>query len=864
MTVSDRTKKWAWALGVFLAVSALSAGTYWNVLSSPDEVLAFNDGNIEALLSPTYQFPAAIARVWDNGTFLGLAAKQYPITLTALGESIGPVFWRRWGQMIVLGLCALAFYWSLRQYRIERLAAALAAAILAGSGACQNFSMSGLAVRPMAMACTALALGFVEHGRISRRWLPYAIGGGCLGLGIAEVPDVGVLYALTTAVIFWWTHLFVKTGLQSEGHAAEPPTFRVQSSIFSLLGKFVLYVACSGLLAWQTIGTMFSTQIQGVTQGTSETREDRYAWATQWSVPPAEMWNTVAGNYFGCSMRSENSPYWGRIGRDLQWDQTHQGFRNFTMTGWHLGVVPCILALVLVGLLWRRRDERDKDGLLPGDAWLWLVVILGIVAMMLMWGRYFPLYRLFWSLPLFGTFRNPEKWNGPFTLCVGLGVAFLLQALWRSLTGRDGRQQTATITLWKTVIWTSLGMAVVGLFIGLGTLANHDGFVAARLAEEYGPQAELMWDNAVAASFKVAVLAGLVAVIAWWVLRCFRGGRVLQPAVVISMLAVLALGDQFFDNRGYGEGHRYRQYLEPNPLTDFLDGHRTEGRIKLLPPRHPLLNNLRLTLLQMKGYDLFDPVSVSRMPSDYATLFQTLEKQPVRLWEMGAMRYFLTLPGAVEQANQMDGNRGRFVERLGLSVSVVDGGYVPVNEPELKRQILRVVEFSGALPKYRFAGSVHVVPPGSKGDRQALDRLRAADFQPAQETLIHADLTASDLAAHGNGRITVLEETPVRVKLEVEATAPGWLVRSAKFDPDWKVTVDGQIVELVRADYLFQAVRVSDGKHLLELRYEPSLQSTCFAAVNRMILLLLLACFVVSRKTAYVVENESHSMMVSM
>lgn len=837
---SETAKKWGWALGVFLFITAFSAGTYWQVLSSPDQVLAFNDSNIESMLSPTFHFPSAMVRIWDNGTFFGLADKQYPITVAALGESLGAEFWRRWGQAWVLGLCGLAFFWALRQYRIGRPAAALMAAVLAGSSACQNFSMAGLAVRPIAMAFTALALGFMERGRVTSRWPPYAIGGGFLGLGIAEVPDVGVLYALTTAAIFWWTHLFMRpeTGrLKPENQETKRPP-----SIFCLLGKFGLYVTCSGLLALQMISVMVATQIQGVTQGSAESSEDRFAWATQWSVPPEEMWNTVAGDYFGRSMRSAESPYWGRIGRDAHWEQTHQGFRNFTMTGWHLGVVPCILLLALVILAWQRgRGEKD-DALLPKNTWLWLFGSMSLVSMLLMWGRYFPLYRLFWSLPYFGTFRNPEKWNGPFTLCAGFGIAFILEAMWRSLASRKDQSRDVAVGIWKTLFWSAMGLALLGLLIGVGTFVGRDGFVAARLAEGYQDQIELIWGDAVAASFKVAILAGLVVIGIWWVLRVLVSGRAIRPALVLGMLAVLALGDQFFDNRGYAEGHRYQHYLTANPLTDFLDVHRTEGRIKLLPPREPLLNNLRLTLLQVHGYDLFDPVSVSRMPSDYAALFQALEKQPVRLWEMGAVRYFLTLPDALEQLNQMDGNRGRFVERLALGVGVVHEGYLPINEPDSQRQLLRLVEFTGALPKYRFAGRVRAVPPTLDGDRQALIRLGAADFQPVAETLVHANLPPADLAQHGSGWIKVLKETPAETRLEVETAAPGWLVRSTRFDADWKATVDGQPVDLLRADFLFQALRVSSGKHVLEFRYCPSLRTAWISLVTRIGLLLLIGC----------------------
>ena len=114
------------------------------------------------------------------------------------------------------------------------------------------------------------------------------------------------------------------------------------------------------------ISVMFATQIQGVTQGSEESPEARYAWATQWSIPPAELWNTVSGSYFGTTMRSESTPYWGRTGRSEGWETTRQGFRNFNLTGWHLGVIPCILLLSLP--MWMFFSRKSSSSQVPLDA----------------------------------------------------------------------------------------------------------------------------------------------------------------------------------------------------------------------------------------------------------------------------------------------------------------------------------------------------------------------------------------------------------------------------------------------------------------------------------------------------------------
>ena len=845
-----------WPLGLFAVVFVLASATIWNVLQNPDQVLAFNDGNIEGQLAPAAGFPNALFRGWDNQSFFGSGGGQYPLTFTAIGECLGAEFYRRWGQPWIIALCALGIYWAFRQYRIGRFASALSAAIMVCSGWPFNSAITGLAVRMMALTCSAVALGFVERGRLTGQWLPYIIGGGFLGLAVAEVPDVGLLFAFSTAVVFWWTHMSEVRGQKSEiSKEGVKPTENTASrdsrsggwGLMSVVLKFALYVVFSILISWQTVSGTFSTQVQGVTQGTSESPEQRYNWATQWSLPPAELWNTVSGSYFGTSMNSPTKPYWGRNGRDPQWEETHQGMRNFVLTGWHIGVIPCTLAIVLMIMAFRRRSTMppSSGSGTHSRTFLWLITggILG--SMMLMWGRFFFVYKLFWSLPYMGTFRCADKWNGPFLLFVGLGTAVMLDAVWKSLTIKD----TKTASLWRILTFTFSGMAILALMITLGTANYRDTFVNARIEEGYQTMATVMWDNAVSASLKVFLIAGLCAAGAWWVSRRQTKGTRTFRVAVLAVISVIALGDLMADNLPYVQGHTYKHFLQPNPLTDFLDAHKTEGRIKLLPAQHPLLNNLRLTLLQIKGYDLFDPVSVSRMPTDYAALFKALEADPIRLWELGSMRFFLALPGSVDQLNKLDGNRGRFSERLALGIGVVDGSYIPVPSAPANQRYLRLVEFTGALPKYRLIGHVIAVPDTSEGSGSALQHLSDLHFDLATTAILHGTTPPPHIATPAQSSITVVEETPTDVRLKVATDQPCVLARATKYNPDWKAILDGHATPLFRANYLLQAVYVPAGVHDLTLSYRPSLDELKKATTTRALLLVILALSIIATKT---------------
>ncbi|MDA0577403.1 MAG: hypothetical protein O3B24_04825, partial [Verrucomicrobia bacterium] len=409
-------------LKLLVVFSLLAALPMADVLLSRDEVLAFNDGSIETNSSPVYRFPAALVRIWDNQFFFGNGAKQYWLSVHALNESLlGPHEARRLGVVLILAACGLAVYWSLRQFRVRPGAAAFAAGALMLSGLSFSFAVAGLYVRPVALAFSALALGFAERGRARDGWLDYVIAGGCLGLGVSEVPDVGAFFAITAAGVIAWRHI--------AAFGWSPRALLRLTARGALIGSTAL------LLGWQTVVNISATTIQGVAQG--ESKADRYAWATQWSIPPVETWDIVAGSHFGATMGDASLPYRGGIGSSEGWQQSRQGFRNFRMSAWYAGVIPSALLLALIPFAWRKRRDATPPGAddAPAhDRGLVILVLAGaLVTLLLTWGKHFPLYKLVWSLPYFGTVRNPDKWNGPFMLFMTLGVAIALDWLLRAL-----------------------------------------------------------------------------------------------------------------------------------------------------------------------------------------------------------------------------------------------------------------------------------------------------------------------------------------------------------------------------------------------------------------------------------------------
>ena len=834
-----------------------------DVLLHTDEVLAFNDGSIETNSSPIYRFPAALLRIWDNQFFFGSGARQYWLSVHALNESLlGPHEARRAGVVGILALCALAVYWGLRQFRIRPGAAAFGAGVMMLSGLSFSFAVAGLYVRPIALACAALALGFAERGRVRNGWLDYVLAGGCVGLGISEVPDVGAYFAITVAGAVAWRHIAT--------FGWSPKALLRLALRGALLGGMAL------LLGWQTIANISATTIQGVTQG--ESKDARYAWATQWSIPPGETWDIVAGSYYGTTMSNPALPYRGGIGSSEGWEQTHQGYRNFRMSAWYVGVIPSVLLLALVPLAWRRRigpsqvvsvgaslatpagaDERrpygsDSCAAPPAaDRGLVCLVLIGCLATLLLsWGKHFPLYRLVWSLPYFGTIRNPDKWNGPFmlfmTLGVGLALDWLLAAISQpALETKAGKTAGRSLRPYFIAAGVIGGIALLLLF---GNATDRPHFVSDLTRDGYGPAAANLWTHSLWMSLKVVALAAAFAAALWWAGRQRRGA-----VILLAVAAALTATDMIETSRHFADRHAYKAAVASNALTSFLDAHASEGRILLLPPtsgNNPndpnraqiaalaqALNQIRSTMLQAKGYDLFNPVSVSRMPTDYESFFGTVGYMTPRVWELGSVRWIITVAGMNAALNQMDGDRGRFVERLALGLTMRDGAVIPVDEGPPDQRVLRVVEFTGALPKFQPVAQTIPATEGAEGERAALAQLAAPGFDPRRAAVTHVTVTGLGDATSAPATVKILREHPAEAEIQVEAQAPVLLVRSVKYDPDWVITGGGAETRPVRVNYMFQGIPVAAGAHTLVLRYAPPLGGLWVAAAGRVALLLL-------------------------
>lgn len=131
-------------------------------------------------------------------------------------------------------------------------------------------------------------------------------------------------------------------------------------------------------------------------------------------------------------------------------------------------------------------------------------------------------------------------------------------------------------------------------------------------------------------------------------------------------------------------------------------------------------------------------------------------------------------------------------------------------------ETVRILENRESLPH---AWIVHSARQTTKD--KALELLSSGEVDPTKTALLEKNpprLTESPTSARDRVSVESYEANEMRV--EVGTETEGMLVLGDVYYPAWKAYVDGERVELYRADHLFRAVPIPAGEHTVELRYE--------------------------------------------
>ena len=564
---------------------------------------------------------------------------------------------------------------------------------------------------------------------------------------------------------------------------------RKRGQILAAMGRAWLHMALALVLAlcMAAVQLLPTLEYLGQSQRVSAVN---YEQAMTYSFWPWRLLTLLAPNLFGNPVQGN---FWG--------------YGNYWEDALYVGVLPFLLALAAIWKFWtgrlRKRVSPDDDiastppnhkpaamGKQPA-AVLFLSLLLPLTIILAL-GKNTSLFPwLYRHVPTFAMFQAPARYmiwaEFALALLAGLGAE-----KWRRPQKRG-------------LYWTRLGTAgafAITLGAGLAWLL----------------MARTQFLPAIALSFiSATALAGL------WAL----GAGVLSLTAPVSpdqdapdsqrglngrfpwwswAVALFVAVDLLYAGWGLNPGADISLYSDPPAsviqVQELADGH----RLYL-----PEADEQTLKFIRFFRFDTFFP------PDGWADLRAVLLPDSTLFDAISSANNFDPLvPARYARWMQAlggldDKNRARLLDLMDVGVEE----HLDTGQPVQVRFDSR----PSTPARWRFVVCERLV----RDPEQALQQVLAGgvDFerQVVLESPVGSNTTDCNLAA--SAVLSLTGASPNFLGLHLSAASPGWLVLSDVWYPGWQAWLDGQPVPILHADYLFRAVHVTAGEHVVTFTYRP-------------------------------------------
>ncbi len=223
-----------------------------------------------------------------------------------------------------------------------------------------------------------------------------------------------------------------------------------------------------------------------------------------------------------------------------------------------------------------------------------------------------------------------------------------------------------------------------------------------------------------------------------------------------------------------------------------------------------------------------------------------------RRWQLTSTRYLLGAADYVPFLNQqMDPTQQRFRVAERFNIGPKPGIERPQKLEELTADpntngVFALIEFTGALPRAGLYPNWTV----NTNQEATLEQLANPAFNPATTVILHEAPTGGIQPAGTNaaaGTVEFLDYTPKRFTLKAFASTNSVLLMTDRYDANWRVSMDGRSVPLLKADYLMRGVMVPAGEHTIAFSFEPPVKPLYVSASAWGVGLLLLVALALTR-----------------
>ncbi|MEZ5405610.1 MAG: hypothetical protein R3F23_05350 [Verrucomicrobiia bacterium] len=317
--------------------------------------------------------------------------------------------------------------------------------------------------------------------------------------------------------------------------------------------------------------------------------------------------------------------------------------------------------------------------------------------------------------------------------------------------------------------------------------------------------------------------------------------------VILGIVLLLDLGRADWPWIQY---YNYKERYASNPVIDELKKNPPYyGRISILARQYPLYNEWHQHHFLYYNIQCLEFAQLPRVPEDYAAYMGALQNNPLRLWELTNTRFFLAGSDTTQQLNeQLDPQYKRFQ-------TVMQFGLIQNEEGQYGMQIgageLALIEFPNVLPRAQLYRAWRVVD-----DQKALALLPDPNFDIFHEVLVSKDssLTLGPVGIHdaSGDEVNYISYSPKRIVLRSKNVDACLLLVNDKYDPNWRVTVNGKSTPLLRCNYIMRGVQVPAGENNeIIMEFKPPLTGFWISAIALVVWVGLGLVLILKRDSSY-------------
>lgn len=453
------------------------------------------------------------------------------------------------------------------------------------------------------------------------------------------------------------------------------------------------------------------------------------------------------------------------------------GSRNLIENA-YIGVLPLLLASVNVFNLKKRYPL--------------FFFILALLALSLALGT--PLFQVLFLIPKFGLFRGSFRalYLEVFALSVlaALGFDFLVGVV------KEGRLSPSP---WALVVAWLIPLTGVVLMVNRVTAGSLNIYPGNPPPLSY--------------ALKQTLILLLLFSLSLGVLLLFLRRAIGFRLFMIVALAITGI-DLVGQNLWYYPALDYGQAYLPTASIEFLQEHLGLYRIARYGTEaleSPLAPNTGMVygLFDVQGSDIY-------ILEDYAAFLNLIE-------DHGLEAAWAKIPNIAEEGS-LD---SPLIDLLGAKY-ILTTSKIGMDKYELvfdgQGRDIKIYENKEVLPRAFIVHRVEVI----KDDSEVLKRLKSGAFDPRHYVLIGEELSPLELAMNEEAPVVdgseakVIDYQPNTVTIEARMESDGFLVLSDVYYPGWKAYVDDEERRIYRANYIFRAVYLDRGYHVIRFSYQPA------------------------------------------